>query len=202
MSTFPPLTEIARLLDARGAVGLDRPSEVLGVAIDSRRVRAGDLFFALPGERTDGHRFVAHALAAGAAAAVVSAAWYDAAEAERGPLLVVDDPLAALQALAAWYRRAHIRRVVAVTGSNGKTVVKDALTALMAGHCALAASPGSHNSQVGVPLSVLGAPPGTELGVFEAGVSAPGEMARLEAILRPRPRHPHQRRAGPPGGLR
>jgi alanine racemase len=185
MSTFPPLTEIARLLDARGAVGLDRPSEVLGVAIDSRRVRAGDLFFALPGERTDGHRFVAHALAAGAAAAVVSAAWYDAAEAERGPLLVVDDPLEALQALAAWYRRAHIRRVVAITGSNGKTVVKDALTALMAGHCALAASPGSHNSQVGVPLSVLAAPPGTELGIFEAGVSAPGEMARLEAILAP-----------------
>ncbi len=185
MATFPPLSEIAALLGSQPGLELEGAACVRGVAIDSRRVREGDLFFALPGERTDGHRFVAHALAAGATAAVVSAAWTDASGSHQGPLLVVDDPLAALQALAAWYRRAHIRRVVAVTGSNGKTVVKDALTALMAGHCALAASPGSHNSQVGVPLSVLGAPPGTELGVFEAGVSAPGEMARLEAILRP-----------------
>jgi len=97
----------------------------------------------------------------------------------------VDDPLIALQRLAGWYRREHIRQVVAVTGSNGKTVVKSALTALLAGRYRVAASPGSWNSQVGVPLAVLTAPPGTELGVFEAGISAPGEMERLEAILAP-----------------
>jgi alanine racemase len=185
MSSFPPLPELARLLGARPEPGLGEAGSVLGVAIDSRRVRPGDLFFALPGGNTDGHRFVPHAIAAGAAAAVVSAAWRDGAGGGHGPLLVVQDPLVALQELAAWYRRTHIRQVVAITGSNGKTVVKDALTALMAGHCALAASPGSHNSQVGVPLSVLAAPPGTALGIFEAGVSAPGEMARLQAILQP-----------------
>ncbi len=185
MSPLPPLHEIGRLLHAHASVGIDADLPARGAAIDSRRVRAGDLFFALPGERTDGHRFVAHAIANGAAAVVVSQRWHASQAEATGPLLVVDDPLQALQALAAWYRRAHIREVLAVTGSNGKTVVKDALTALMAGHCALASSPGSHNSQVGVPLSVLAAPPGTQLGIFEAGVSAPGEMAHLESILRP-----------------
>lgn len=185
MSTFPPLPELERLLGATATVGLNSAAVVRGAAIDSRRVRPGDLFFALPGERTDGHRFVASAITAGAAAAVVSARWLAGQPDATGPLIAVEDPLRALQALAAWHRRTHIRQVLAITGSNGKTVVKDALTALMAGHCALASSPGSHNSQVGVPLSVLAAPPGTQLGVFEAGVSSPGEMARLEAILGP-----------------
>jgi len=185
MNTFPPLPEIARLLTAQTDPELELGAVVRGAAIDSRRVREGDLFFALEGDRTDGHRFVANALRGGAAAAVISSRWYAAQRQLPGPVLVVEDPLAALQALAAWYRRTHIQQVVAITGSNGKTVVKDALTALMAGHCALACSPGSHNSQVGVPLSVLAAPPGTQLGIFEAGISAPGEMVRLEAILAP-----------------
>ncbi len=155
------------------------------MTIDSRRVRPGELFFALLGPRTDGHRFAAGALQARAAAAVVSRDWAEQAPQQLGPLLVVDDPLAALQALAAWYRQRHVRRVLAITGSNGKTVVKDALTALLAGQLPLASSPGSHNSQVGVPLSVLAAPPGTRLGVFEVGASAPGEMQRQRAILQP-----------------
>ncbi len=186
MSTFPDLPAIEKLTGGRLLAGPDPDhTAVRGAAIDSRRVRPGDLFFALPGQRTDGHRFVSMALAAGATAAVVGKAWAAGSPAVKGRLLVVEDPLHALQALAAWYRQTHIARVVAITGSNGKTVVKDALTALLAGRCRLAASPGSHNSQVGVPLSVLAAPPGTELGVFEAGVSAPGEMQRLRAILEP-----------------
>lgn len=185
MQIFPVLSKLADVLGGRLHADGDAPSAVTGVAIDSRRIRPGDLFFALPGQRTDGHRFVPHALASGACAAVVDRARADALPNTTEPLILVEEPLHALQALAAWYRRAHVARVVAITGSNGKTVVKDALTALLAGHCALAASPGSHNSQIGVPLSVLAAPPGTELGIFEAGVSAPGEMARLEAILQP-----------------
>jgi alanine racemase len=158
-----------------------------GVAIDSRRVAGGDLFFALPGRRRDGHDFAAAAWSAGAALVVVRRGWPGLAEAVAagGAALAVDDPLAALQALAAWYRRQHIQRVVAITGSNGKTVVKNALTAALASRWRVAASPGSWNSQVGVPLAVLAAPPGTEIGVFEAGVSAPGEMERLAAILQP-----------------
>jgi alanine racemase len=166
--------------------GAPAKTPIRGVAIDSRRVRPGDLFFALPGRHADGHRFLADALAAGAALVVVRHDWSaPVGAAPVGAILAVEDPLQALQALAAWYRRRHIRQVVAITGSNGKTVVKDALTAAVASRFRLAASPGSWNSQVGVPLAVLRAQPGTELGIFEAGVSAPGEMARLAAILRP-----------------
>jgi alanine racemase len=156
-------------------------SPIRGVAIDSRRVRPGDLFFALPGRHADGHRFLAAALEAGAALVVIRRGW----PLPEGPSLAVADPLVALQQLAGWYRRRHIQQVVAITGSNGKTIVKDALTAAVASRFRVAASPGSWNSQVGVPLAVLQAPPGTELGIFEAGVSAPGEMAALAAILQP-----------------
>ena len=154
---------------------------IRGVAIDSRRVQPGDLFFALPGRHADGHSYLAAALAAGASMVIMGRGWPLPA----GPSLAVEDPLAALQQLAAWYRRRHIRQVVAITGSNGKTIVKDALTAALASRYRVAASPGSWNSQVGVPLAVLQAPPGTELGVFEAGVSVPGEMEKLAAMLRP-----------------
>jgi alanine racemase len=158
-----------------------------GVVIDSRRVSGGELFFALAGRQSDGHAHAGAALAAGAALVVVRRGWpgLGAAVAAGGTVLAVDDPLAALQGLAAWYRQEHIGRVVAITGSNGKTVVKNALIALLAGRWRVAASPGSWNSQIGVPLAVLAAPPGTEIGVFEAGVSAPGEMERIAAILQP-----------------
>ncbi|MEB3199443.1 MAG: alanine racemase [Synechococcaceae cyanobacterium] len=182
---LPSPTDLAVLLN--GVLrGDPAPGPPRGVRIDSRRVSAGDLFFALSGRQHDGHAFAAAALEAGAALVVVRRGWSDsAAAAGAGPALEVDDPLAALQTLAAWYRRLHIGRVVAITGSNGKTVVKNALTALLAGRWRVAASPGSWNSQVGVPLAVLSAPAGTEIGVFEAGVSAPGEMERIAAILQP-----------------
>lgn len=160
---------------------------IRAVAIDSRRVQAGDAFFALAGRSRDGHSFVDAAIASGANLVVVRRGWCPtqaSGSAERARI-EVDDPLEALQILATWYRRQHIRQVVAITGSNGKTIVKDALTALLAQHYRVAASPGSWNSQVGVPLAVLSAPAGTELGVFEAGVSAPGEMARIARILAP-----------------
>lgn len=187
---YPDPPALAALLggELRGAAPT---APIRGVAIDSRRVQPGDLFFALPGRHVDGHHFLAAALAAGAALVVIRRDWPgpEGISAEgvlaAGPTLAVADPLRALQQLAAWYRRRHIRQVVAITGSNGKTVVKDALTAAVAGRFRVAASPGSWNSQVGVPLAVLRAPPGTELGIFEAGVSAPGEMANLAAILQP-----------------
>lgn len=182
--TLPTPAMLATLLagDLRGEVPV---GPLRSVAIDSRRVQPGDLFFALSGSRQDGHAFVAAAITAGAALVVVRRSWTQPEPGGAGARLLVEDPLAALQDLAAWYRQTHIRQVVAITGSNGKTVVKSALTALLACRHRVAASPGSWNSQVGVPLAVLTVPAGTELAVFEAGVSAPGEMARLEAILRP-----------------
>jgi alanine racemase len=186
---LPSPSTLADLLGGQ-LLGADTPENqqapLRGVSTDSRRIQPGDVFVALRGRLHDGHGFVTDALTAGAGIAVVRHDRLHALAAElTGPLLVVDDPLEALQKLAAWYRRQHIPRVVAITGSNGKTVVKNALTALLATRWRVAASPGSWNSQVGVPLAVLAAPLGTEIGVFEAGVSAPGEMARLAAILQP-----------------
>ena len=185
--SLPSPLELADLLQGEW-IGAPAGRAPRAVAIDSRRVLPGDLFFALSGRRHDGHAYVAAAEASGAAVVVVSrerAGQLPEPPPPGSARLLVDDPLLALQQLAAWYRRIHIQRVVAITGSNGKTVVKSALTALLAGHYRVAASPGSWNSQVGVPLAVLTAPPGTELGVFEAGISAPGEMGRLAAILQP-----------------
>jgi len=187
---LPTPADLADLLngtlrgDRQGDPGERAPR---GVRIDSRRVARGDLFFALRGRQSDGHLHAQAALAAGAALVVVRRGWEGSAVAVAGggQVLEVEDPLSALQALAAWYRRRHIGRVVAITGSNGKTVVKNALTTLLASRWRVAASPGSWNSQVGVPLAVLSAPEGTEIGVFEAGVSAPGEMERIAAILQP-----------------
>jgi alanine racemase len=187
---YPDPQALAALLEGEPR-GPSPRAPIRGVAIDSRRVQPGDLFFALPGRHADGHHFLAAAHAAGAALVVTRRDWPAAlgsaalGSAPPGATLAVDDPLQALQRLAGWYRRRHIRQVVAITGSNGKTIVKEALTAAVASHYRVAASPGSWNSQVGVPLAVLRAPPGTELGIFEAGVSAPGEMAHLAAILQP-----------------
>ncbi|MCP9850652.1 alanine racemase [Cyanobium sp. Morenito 9A2] len=183
---LPDPSELAILLDGelRGDwQTATRSAPLRTAAIDSRRVRSGDVFFALVGPQNDGHTYVEAALAAGAALAVVQRGWRPSACPL--PRLEVEAPLAALQALAAWHRRRAMGRVLAITGSNGKTVVKEALTALLATRYKVAASPGSWNSQVGVPLAVLSAPLGTEIGVFEAGVSAPGEMAALAAILQP-----------------
>jgi alanine racemase len=154
---------------------------VEAVAVDARRLPRQSLFVALPGRQADGHDFLDQAAAHGAAAALVRA------ETPPAPLptVAVASPLAGLQRLAAWYRRAHLGKVVAITGSNGKTIVKDALYAQLVGTFAAAASPGSFNSQLGVPLSVLAAAPATAVAVFEAGISAPGEMAALREILAP-----------------
>jgi len=186
---LPTAATLASLLGGalRGSgapIGLECP--LRSVCTDSRRVQPGDVFFALPGRQSDGHAFVPAALAAGAGLAVVARDRPIAADPPaQGTLLLVDDPLEALQRLAAWHRQRSIARVVAITGSNGKTIVKNALAALLASRWRVWANPGSWNSQLGVPLAVLAAPADTEIGVFEAGVSAPGEMERIAAILQP-----------------
>lgn len=181
--TLPSPRDLASLLGAERRGGDPGEEALRSATIDSRRVRPGDVFFALGGQKTDGHGFVSAAVEAGARLVVVAPGRI-AADSPI-PRLEVASPLAALQALAGWHRRRAIARVVAITGSNGKTVVKDALTALLATRFRVAASPGSWNSQVGVPLAVLAAPEGTEIGVFEAGVSAPGEMTALADLLQP-----------------
>lgn len=154
--------------------------EVSGVEIDSRDVRPGDLFFALRGESTDGHRFLDKAFAVGAAAAVVDRP-VDA------PHVLVGDTNAALEALANSSRRRVAARIIGVTGSVGKTGVKEAIFAGLQRHCNGDAhrSVRSYNNHVGVPLSLARMPRGSQYGVFEMGMNHVGEIARLTAEVRP-----------------
>jgi len=156
--------------------------------LDSRRVglTEGTVFFALRGPRHDGHQHLAALYAKGVRLFVVSHPPASLAPFEGAGFVQVRDPLAALQALAAQHRAAFTGPVWAVTGSNGKTIVKEWLAQLLAPDEAICRSPKSYNSQVGVPLSVWELAPGRHtLGVFEAGISERGEMARLASIIRP-----------------
>ena len=155
------------------------------ICTDSRGASPGAIFVALNGQQTDGHRFVADAFRNGATAALVARDRINTAALQPDwPVIAVADPLRGLQALARWHRRECVQRVLAITGSNGKTIVKDALKTLLAG-CSLLASPGSYNSQLGLPLAVLSAEKSEPLAILEVGISAPGEMDALEEIAAP-----------------
>ena len=150
-----------------------------GVSIDSRSVQPGDLFVALSGPNFDGHDFVAKALEAGAAAAMVARV---PAGLEDAPLLVVDETLEGLRRLGAAARARTHAQVAAVTGSVGKTGTKEMLRlALPGAH----ASVGSFNNHWGVPLSLARLPAAAPYGVFELGMNHAGEIAPLSALVRP-----------------
>jgi UDP-N-acetylmuramoyl-tripeptide--D-alanyl-D-alanine ligase len=160
------------------------PASVPGLSIDSRTVGRGEAFFAITGESRDGHAFVAAALAAGAGLAVV-AADKRAAMPKDAPLLVVPDVLAALVDLARAARARSGARVVAVTGSVGKTGTKDALHLVLAREGATHSSAASYNNQWGVPLSLARMPQSARFGVFEIGMNHAGEIAPLTRLVRP-----------------
>ena len=185
---FWPLTA-GRVAELTGGELLGAPeARAERVLTDSRSgVRPGDLFVGLRGPNFDGGRFAATALEEGAAVALVERehrASLEDLESGRAAVLV-DDALAALQALAGEARRHFPGRVVAITGSNGKTTVKDLLVAALGRETAVTASPQSYNSQVGVALSLLMLDPHAEVAIVECGISEVGEMARLEAMVQP-----------------
>lgn len=154
-----------------------------GVIIDSRRVTPGDLFIALPGERVDGHDFVASALANGAAAAVVD--HLPEAVGEDAPLLIVDDVLSALTRLGAAARARSEARIVGVTGSVGKTGTKEALARALAAAGETHASAGNLNNHIGAPLSLSRLSPSADFAVLEMGMNHSGEIAPLSRMIRP-----------------
>jgi alanine racemase len=161
---------------------------IASLLLDSRRVglTEGALFFALRGPRHDGHHHLAALYAKGVRLFVVSHAPASLGPFAGAGFVQVADTLAALQALAAQHRAAFQQPVWAITGSNGKTIVKEWLAQLLAPDEDICRSPKSYNSQVGVPLSVWELAPGRHtLGIFEAGISERGEMARLARIIRP-----------------
>jgi UDP-N-acetylmuramoyl-tripeptide--D-alanyl-D-alanine ligase len=154
--------------------------------IDSRAVGPGDLFVGLVGEHVDGGRFAAQALAAGAWGVVVAPEHADAARcAPAGVLIAADEPLVALQRLATAWRRALDARVVGVTGSVGKTSTKDILAAMLAQRLRTVANRENLNTEIGLPLTVLEAPVGTEALVLEMGMRGAGQIAELAAIAEP-----------------
>ncbi len=154
-----------------------------GVAIDSRAINQGDIFVAIKGDRTDGHEYAASALAAGAGVAIVSRP--DSAMAEAGPLLVVDDALVALEAMGRAARARSSAKVIAVTGSVGKTTTKDALKVALSACGQTHASVSSFNNQWGVPLTLARLPRTAEFGVFEIGMNHAGEIETLVDMVRP-----------------
>jgi len=157
---------------------------VNGVSIDTRTLQEGDLFVAIRGEANDGHDFVAKAFEAGAAAAVVAFARADALS-EYGSLYSADDTLKALERLGAAARARSKARIVAVTGSVGKTSVKEMLRLALAESGATHASAASYNNHWGVPLTLARLPRGAAFGVFEIGMNHAGEIAALAPQARP-----------------
>lgn len=158
-----------------------------GYSIDSRTLQPGDLFFAIQGERFDGHDFVAAAFERGASAAVVArgrlASLPEAAR--QKPLLLVESPLLALQRLAAAVRRHWGKRVIGITGSAGKTTTKEAIAAVLGTRFAVLKSQGNLNNHFGLPLQLLRLEPQHEVAVIEMGMSAAGEITALCRIAAP-----------------
>jgi UDP-N-acetylmuramoyl-tripeptide--D-alanyl-D-alanine ligase len=153
---------------------------VTGVAIDSRAVRPGDLFVALPGERVDGRAFVGDAAARGAAAVLLAAP-----DDHPLPQVVAADPLAALQRVAGAEREIASFRLVGITGSVAKTTTKAYLAALLATRFRVGATAGSRNSQAGFPVELCNQPAGLDWMVAELGMNHAGELDRLGAVARP-----------------
>lgn len=165
---------------------------VCGYSIDSRTVQPGELFFAVQGEKYDAHDFVPSAFEHGARAAVVAsskaARWLNAARVSDQPafpLLVVDDPLRALQRLASAVRRHWNQRVIGITGSAGKTTTKDAVAEVLSESFQVLKSQGNLNNEFGLPLQLLKLDPKHEIAVIEMGMSHAGEISALARIASP-----------------
>lgn len=175
--------DLAEVIGAQ-IVGQGNP-EVQGVFTDSRRIRnaAGHLFIALRGASHDGADYIDELLRKGVCLFLTHR--LPKSIPSDALFLLVEDSLEALQLWAAWHRALHSIPTVAITGSNGKTIVKEWLSVLLDRTFQVVKTPRSHNSQVGVPLSVLALNEHHDCAVFEAGISQPGEMSRLTQILKP-----------------
>lgn len=181
------LGQVADWIHADGE--FDTSLEAVGYSIDSRTVGAGELFFAVKGERLDGHEYVQAALADGAVAAVVSNRWVVPAEVDETRLLRVADcedcVLLALQKLARAVRREWGGRVIGVTGSAGKTTTKEAVAQVLGARFRVLKSQGNLNNGFGLPLQLLKLEREHEVAVIEMGMNHAGEIAALAKIAEP-----------------
>jgi UDP-N-acetylmuramoyl-tripeptide--D-alanyl-D-alanine ligase len=160
-------------------------SAVRGAAVDSRLVRAGNVFVALAGERVDGHQFVGEAVAAGAAAVIVDRVPDVRLPSGAASVLLVEDALVALHRLAAAWRARFDALVVGITGSIAKTSTKEAVAAVLGRRFRTLRSPGNMNNEIGLPLTILDLGTEHDAAVLEMGMYTGGEIAGLAAIARP-----------------
>jgi UDP-N-acetylmuramoyl-tripeptide--D-alanyl-D-alanine ligase len=194
-----PLSRVAEFISAAGT--FDGAAEAVGYSLDSRTLAPGELFFAVRGERLDGHDYLEAALRAGAVAAVIAK---DQATRFLGPgcptlvapplgdrvgvernLLLVDDPLTALQSLALAVRKLWGKSLIGITGSTGKTTTKEALAHLLSAQYRVHKSVGNLNNHFGLPLQLLKLEPEHEIAVIELGMSHAGEIAALARLAQP-----------------
>ena len=152
------------------------------VSTDTRRIKKGDLFFALSGEHYDAHDYLAEAAAAGSGGLVISRLVSLPAGI---PVLLVDDTLAALQALAAYNRDCFKGPVVGITGSTGKTTTKDMVASVLGVRLRTLKTEGNLNNEIGLPLTLLALDDSVEAAVVEMAMRGPGEIAALSRIARP-----------------
>ncbi|MEO8438257.1 MAG: UDP-N-acetylmuramoyl-tripeptide--D-alanyl-D-alanine ligase [Chloroflexota bacterium] len=184
-SSGPAFTadDLVRLTGGRLIARSERP--IRGAAVDSRLVAQGQVFVALPGERTDGHAFLADAIARGAAAVIVTRPIADPDALGDVTVIRVADPLAALGAIAAGWRRRFDPLVVGVTGSIAKTSTKEAIGAVLARRFTTLRNEGNQNNEVGLPLTLMRLGPEHEAAVLEMGMYVGGEIADLARMARP-----------------
>lgn len=180
------LQEIQKILKAEIIATESNNKEIDELLIDSRKIANADtaLFIAIKGSHRDGHQFIGDAYSKGVRSFLIS----EAIEQGLYPyatFIKVNDTVLALQQLATFHRNQFHFPVIGITGSNGKTIVKEWLFQLLSRDYNIVRSPKSYNSQIGVPLSVWGIEKHHTLGIFEAGISQPGEMTRSEKILHP-----------------
>jgi len=174
------------LVEAMGARAVGTmPDGIAGISIDSRTIGEGEAYFAIKGDVHDGHKFVAGAFANGGGVSVVAEEWLDKLEGETGPMLVVDDVLKALERLGEASRARTDAKIIAVTGSVGKTTTKEALRTAFAPSGVVHASDRSFNNHWGVPLTLARMPVETDFGVFEIGMNHPNEITPLVKMVRP-----------------
>jgi len=179
------LSEIAEVLNAKLFKGTNYSNQkITQIVTDSRTYFKGEnsLFFALTGPRNNGHSYISNLIEKGITAFVVSDS---SVISQKATFILVENTNVALQKIAAHKRQQQNYSVVGITGSNGKTIVKEWLHNLLSGEFKIVRSPKSYNSQIGVPLSVLLMDSGFDLAIFEAGISQPGEMQNLAEIIKP-----------------
>jgi UDP-N-acetylmuramoyl-tripeptide--D-alanyl-D-alanine ligase len=177
--------QVAQAAGGRLAAPAAQPDGPVRAVIDSRAAEPGDLFVGLVGENVDGGRFAAQALDGGAWGVLVAPEHADALGTGAGAVIAADEPLAALQRLATAWRRALGCPVVGITGSVGKTSTKDILAAMLSQRLSTVANRENLNTEIGLPMTVLEAPAGTEALVLEMGMRGPGQIAELTAIAEP-----------------